>query len=324
MIGRLIEIAEDGRYLNAERGFMVIQHKGVEKGRIPLDDVMAVIASGHGLVVSQELLVRLAERNAVFVLCSRRHEPVGALWSVDGFHRQAARMGAQLAAKLPLRKRLWKNLIRSKIAHQASLLEAWDLDGIGLKRLHGKVRSGDPENIEAQAARRYWSALFGPRFKRDRAAEGANALLNFGYTVLRSATARFVVAAGLHPTVSLHHANQLNPMRLVDDLIEPFRPYVDGAVRSLVEQDTLEVNAKTKRLLAMLLYTDHETARGTSPLIQSIERLCVSLAQVFLGERKTLELPEPPSKLDWQAMMQVGARRDVAVGIPDHVDDGDV
>ena len=324
MIGRLIEIAEDGRYLHAERGFLVVQHKSVEKGRIPLDDIMAVIASGHGLVVSQELLVRLAERNAVFVLCSKRHEPVGVLWSVDGFHRQAARMDAQLASKLPLRKRLWQSLIKSKIAHQASLLDAWDLAPAGLLRLQAKVRSGDPDNIEAQAARRYWSTLFGSGFKRDREAEGANALLNYGYTVLRSATARFVVAAGLHPTVSLHHSNQLNPMRLVDDLIEPFRPFVDAAVRQLVSMDKLEVNAETKRHLAMLLYADHETARGTSPLIQSIERLCISLALVFLGERKELELPPPPTKLHWRGLIRVGADRDLAIGVPDHVDDGDV
>jgi CRISP-associated protein Cas1 len=233
-------------------------------------------------------------------------------------------MDAQLASKLPMRKRLWQTLIKCKIAHQASLLEAWNFDSVGLKRLHGKVRSGDPENIEAQAARRYWSTLFGTGFKRDREADGANALLNYGYTVLRSATARFVVAAGLHPTVSLHHANQLNPMRLVDDLIEPFRPYVDGTVRTLVEQGKLDVNAETKRALAMLLYTDHETTRGISPLIQSIERLCVSLALVFLDERKALDLPEPPSKIDWQTMMHVGARHDVTVGVPDHVDDGDV
>lgn len=324
MIGRIIEVAQDGRYLHAERGFLVIKDGQEEAGRVPLDDIAAVIGSGHGLVLTQELLVRLAERNAVYVCCSNRYEPVAMLWSVDGFHRQAGRMDAQLAAPKPLLKKLWQTVVRAKLTQQAAVLEAWGAPTAPILALMPKVRSGDPDNIEAQAARRYWTLLFGESFRRDRAANDENALLNYGYTILRSATARAVIGAGLHPTVPLHHQNQLNSMRLVDDLMEPFRPLVDCAVRSLTALGETSVTAGTKRQLALLLYKDMPSPAGQSPVIQCIERLCVSLAQVFEGEREQLEFPLTLSALELRNLVRAETTDDLAVELPDHVDDGDV
>jgi CRISPR-associated protein Cas1 len=155
-----------------------------------------------------------------------------------------------------------------------------------------RVRSGDPENIEAQAAKRYWVLLFGEGFRRDRYAEGPNSFLNYGYTVLRAATARAVLSAGLHPTLGLHHSNMQNAMRLVDDLMEPFRPLVDYGVWVLKQANELVVNSITKQYMVQLLYQDLRTEAGITPVLLCLQHLATSLAQVYMGEKGTLDLPE--------------------------------
>lgn len=296
MIGRIVEIAEDGRYLFVLRGFMVVQdtekdHE--ELGRIPLDDIAAVIANAHGLSYSNNLLVALAERGAPFVLCAANHNAVGTLWPLAGNHHQAKRFDAQIAASKPTHKRLWADIVRSKLLQQAAALEAAGALVTPVAALAAKVRSGDPDNLEAQGARRYWGLLFGGDFRRDQDGSGLNALLNYGYTVLRSATARAIVAAGLHPTLGLHHSNEGNPMRLVDDLMEPFRPMVDLLVWQLRQRGEVQVTPHTKRALVRLLYDDMETVSGVTPAVVCMQRVAVSLAQIYLGERDKLDLPLP-------------------------------
>ena len=205
MIGRIVEIAEDGRHLALKRGFMTVRVDGDEIGRVALDDISVVIANAHGLTYSNNLLVALAERGAPLVICGRNHSPIAWVWPVAGHHAQTARMAAQVAASQPLKKRAWQAIVCAKISQQAAVLDAAGHRGGGVAALARKVRSGDPENVEAQAARRYWTLLMGDDFRRDRSAPGANALLNYGYTVLRAATARAVMAAGLHPSLGIHH-----------------------------------------------------------------------------------------------------------------------
>lgn len=296
MIGRIVEVAEDRRYLFVSRGFMVVQdaesdHK--ELGRIPLDDITAVIANAHGLSYSSNLLVALAERGAPFVLCAPNHNTVAMLWPLAGNHHQAKRFDAQLAASKPTHKRLWAEIVRSKLLQQAAALETAGALVTPVAALAAKVRSGDPDNLEAQGARRYWGLLFGDDFRRDQAGGGLNALLNYGYTILRSATARAVVAAGLHPTLGLHHSNESNPMRLVDDLMEPFRPIVDLLIWQLQRRGESQVTPHTKRVLVGSLYDDMQTMSGVTPAVVCMQRLAVSLAQVYLGERDKLDLPLP-------------------------------
>jgi CRISP-associated protein Cas1 len=162
-----------------------------------------------------------------------------------------------------------------------------------LTRLTQKVRSGDTSNIEAQAARRYWGLLLGNEFRRDQNGTGLNILLNYGYTVFRAATARSVIAAGLHPTLGLHHLNQGNPMRLVDDLIEPFRPLVDLTVWQLIQKGSKQLTPDTKASQVQTLYQDRGTSLGRTPTIVCMQRLATSLVQVYLRERETIELPSP-------------------------------
>lgn len=296
MIGRIVEVADDQRHLFLHRGFMVVKDTAGERkelGQIPLDDIAAVIANAHGLSYTNNLLVALAERCAPFVLCGSNHNAVGMLLPVDGNYRQAKRFDAQIAASKPTAKRLWADIVRSKLQQQAAALEAAGAPTAPLTALAAKVRSGDPDNLEAQGARRYWGLLFGDTFRRDQDGDGINAMLNYGYTVLRAATARAVIAAGLHPTLALHHSNENNAMRLVDDLMEPFRPVIDLKVWLLQREGEDSITPDTKRALVRTLYDDMQTEAGATPVLVCAQKLATSLAQVYLGERDRLDLPLP-------------------------------
>lgn len=296
MIGRIVEVADDRRHLHLHRGFMVVQDtEGDRKelGQVPLDDIAAVIANAHGLSYTNNLLVALSERGAPFVLCAANHNAVGMLLPIEGNFEQSKRIEAQIAASLPTHKRLWAAVVRSKLEQQAAALEATGAPTAPLTALVAKVKSGDPENIEAQGAQRYWKLLFGYTFRRDQDGGNLNGLLNYGYTVLRACTARAVIAAGLHPSIGLHHSHDNNAMRLVDDVMEPFRPIIDLKVWHLARSGEDQVNPDTKRALVRTLYDDMQTEAGATPVMVCAQKLATSLAQVYLGERDKLDLPLP-------------------------------
>ena len=296
MIGRIVEVAEDRRHLSMNRGFMVIQDTEGDRneiGHVALDDIAAVIANAHGLSYTNNLLVALAERGAPFVLCAANHNAVGFLLPIQGNFEQSRRIDAQIAAIQPTHKRLWAAVVRAKLEQQAAALEATGAAHAPLAALAARVKSGDPENLEAQGARRYWTLLFGESFRRDQNADGLNSLLNYGYTVLRACTARAVVAAGLHPGIGLHHSHDNNAMRLVDDVMEPFRPVIDLKVWHLKRNREDQVNPDTKRALVHSLYDDMQSDVGATPVMACIQKLATSLAQVYLGQREKLDLPLP-------------------------------
>ncbi len=292
MIGRVIEVASEGRHLARDRGLMTVSRNGVEDGRVPLDDIGVLLCNARGLTYSNGLLVELARRGAAVVLCGANYLPVAWIWPLEGHHVQALRMRRQLEASLPLRKRLWQAMVRAKIGQQKMTLEMLGKPDGGLGDLARRVRSGDTDNAEAQAARRYWPLLFGPDFHRERFGGMPNPLLNYGYTVLRAATARAVVAAGLHPSLGVHHHNRYDAMCLADDLMEPFRPAVDYVVAGLVESGCDEVTPDAKQVLAAVLAADMSTERGTTPLETCLERAAQSLAQSFEDGRAALTFPE--------------------------------
>lgn len=296
MLGRIVEVANDKRHLSIFRGFMLVQSTGEDRqeiGRVALDDMSALIANAHGLSYTNNLLVALAERGIPMALCAANHNVVGMLWPIEGHHQQAHRMEAQIACNLPTRKRLWAAIVKAKLLNQAAVLAATGAPDAPLQMLARQVKTGDSENAEAQGARKYWGLLMGPLFRRDQQADGVNAMLNYGYTVLRAATARAVVAAGLHPSLGLHHSHDNNAMRLVDDLMEPFRPVMDWTVWQLQRQGTFEVNVDSKRALVQSLYLDLKSDAGTSPVLVAVQKLATSLAQVLVGERVKLDLPRP-------------------------------
>ncbi len=307
MIGRIVEVADDRRHLSVSRGFLVVQETDgprKELGQVPLDDIAAVIGNAHGLSYTNSLLVALAERGAPFVLCAANHNAVGMLLPIEGNFEQSKRIEAQIAARLPTHKRLWATVVRCKLEQQAAALAAAGAPTAPLTALAAKVRSGDPANLEAQGARRYWGLLFGEGFRRDQQAGSTNSLLNYGYTVMRAAMARSVIAAGLHPGIGLHHSHDNNAMRLVDDLMEPFRPVIDLKVWHLLRGQENEVTPDTKRALVRTLYDDMQTTAGATPVMVCMHRLAVSLAQVYLGQRERLDLPLPGLPLALAAALQ--------------------
>ena len=294
MIGRVIEVAGEDQHLDRSRGFMTVVKDGEEEGRIPLDDIGVLLCNARGLTYSHSLLTALAERGTAVVLCGPKFLPVAWLWPLEGHHVQALRMRQQLEASQPLCKRLWQAIVRAKIAQQQHALTLFQAPAEGFAGLARRVRSGDPENVEAQAARRYWPLLFGSEFRRHRFGPMPNPFLNYGYTVLRAAVARAIVAAGLHPSLGIHHHNRANAMCLVDDLMEPFRPLVDCVVVRLARAGYAEVTPETKRALAAVLTLDMETERGTTPLQTCLERAAQSLARAYKTGEPALVLPGQP------------------------------
>lgn len=294
MIGRVIEVAGEDQHLDRDRGFMTVSKDDAEEGRIPLDDIGVLLCNARGLTYSHSLLTALAERGAAVVLCGPKYLPVAWLWPLEGHHVQALRMRQQLEASQPLCKRLWQIIVRAKLAQQQNALALHQIPSEGFAAMARRVKSGDPENVEAQAARRYWPLLFGPEFRRHRFGPMPNPFLNYGYTVLRAAVARAIVAAGLHPSLGIHHHNRANAMCLVDDLMEPFRPLVDCIVIRLAQSGCDEVNPQTKRALAAVLTVDMATERGTTPLQTCLERAAQSLARAYETGKPALVFPGKP------------------------------
>jgi len=294
MIPRVIEVASDGCHLERSHGLMTVSKDGTEQGRVPLDDISVLLCNARGLTYSNGLMTELARRGVAVVLCGRNFMPVAWMWPLEGHHVQAMRMRCQLEASKPLRKRLWQTIVRAKIVQQVIALESLQLPSHGLDQLVRTVRSGDPANVEAQAARRYWPLLFGGRFRRNRYGGGPNPFLNYGYTVLRAGVARSVVAAGLHPSISVHHSNRGDSMCLVDDLMEPFRPAVDCTVARLLAAGCREVTREARQELAGVLARDMVTERGTTPLQTCLDRAAQSLAQSFETGKPSLVFPRGP------------------------------
>lgn len=301
---QIIDIATDRRHLSRDRGFLKVSEEGVEIGRTPLDQIAAVIVHAHGTTWSMSLLTELAERGAPVVLCGANHAPKSVLLPIEGHHAQGARMRAQWQAKTPMIKQAWKQVVTAKVKMQAAALDAIGEPPSPLHMMQRKITSGDGTNIEAQAARYYWPRMMGTDFRRDAARGDENALLNYGYTVLRAATARAVVAAGLHPTIGLFHSNRSNSFALADDLMEPFRPLVDCAVRAIVVRVGVEVNANAKQSLARLIATDLPLGEGITPVSVALIKLATSLGQSFEEGKLRLALPRPPDPLTFAGLGQ--------------------
>lgn len=302
---RIVDIATDGLHLSTYRGFLMVEQDREEVGRVALDDIHAVIVHAHGVTWSGNLVTQLATRGAPIVFCGANHSPVAVTLPLEGHHAQNARMQAQWSVSKPLCKQLWRRIVSAKIAMQGSLLAARGADGAeAFPHIARRVRSGDPDNLEAQAARRYWPLLMGPDFRRDRDSSGANGLLNYGYAVMRATCARAVVAAGLHPTIGIQHANRGNAFALADDLVEPFRPLVDALVAALAVQGVDTLDPPLKRRFARLIALDLRIGGELSPVSVAAGRLAQSLAQSFETGRPALALFDAPSPIEWAAVTQ--------------------
>jgi len=296
MVGRILELTRPGLSVHKRRGFLAVDTSEGEAGRIAFDDVEAVLVASPGLVWSNTALAELAARQVPVMVLGNDFNPVAVMLPLDGHFQQAHRIRAQADASLPFRKQAWAALVRHKIAAQAEALDRVNEPSERLRRLVTAVRSGDPDNREAQAAQAYWPLMMDKAFRRDRDACGANALLNYGYAVLRAATARAIVSAGLHPSLSVHHRSGGDALALADDLMEPFRPTIDLIVRRLCSQGITEV-AEARESLVASLTADFPTSQGASPLSQVLVRLAQSLAQSCESGKLRFVFPDQPIPL---------------------------
>lgn len=293
MIKRTVEISRRGNHLAVSHRSLIIKRNGEEVGRVPLEDLGLLILDASDATYTHWVLAEALAAGAVVVPCGRDHLPCG-LFLPQNNSLQAQRAAAQAVAPVPLKKRLWKQIVQAKVRLQARVLDTDHPARKRLLNLVSQVRSGDPTNIEAQAARAYWQAMLGKTFRRNPdAGDGTNALLNYGYAVLRAAVARAVCGAGLHPSLGLHHHNRSNTFCLADDLLEPLRPMVDRKAKALAEAGQNRISRETKRELLALLADEVEVAGKCGPLLVALERTVASLVRCYLGEQKKLDLPVP-------------------------------
>lgn len=292
MIKRTIEISGPESALLVRSAQLVIRREGKDIGQIPIEDVGVLIVDTPSASYTHSALLRLVECGAVVVLCGENHLPVTLLTALQGNRLLPERMRLQIGMSEPLRKRIWQEIVREKILNQAAVCEDESMRAriLGCARA---VRSGDPQNVEAQAARFYWAAwLVDSVFRRGRDGEEPNSLLNYGYAVMRAAVARAICGAGLHPALGVGHASKTNAFALADDLMEPLRPLVDRRVRCLWRERQTEVSRETKAALLELLTQTCEMDGQTGPLLVAIERLAVSFVGRLSGEEKGLRFPK--------------------------------
>lgn len=294
MIGRTIEISERASHLRFRKGRLAIYQDDVEVGSVPGEDIALLMCDQRENLYSHKALTSLAAEGATVIFCGENHLPTAMLLPLSDHSEIVWRLETQMAVKKPVKKRLWQQLIREKIRRQAENLPINHQARNKLLAIAGSVRSGDPGNAEAQAARAYWPVWAGdPDFRRDKDAGGINGMLNYGYAVIRASIARAIVSAGLMPALGIHHRNRSNAFCLADDLIEPFRPLVDRAVAGLVREGAKEVSPQVKRALLALPATTVETNDQKGPLMVHLSRMTASLVRCYQGEAGTLEIPKP-------------------------------
>ena len=303
MIKRTLEISREPAHLSVRNEQLLLKRDSEIIGQAPCEDLGVVVVDHPQTTYSHHALTKLAEAGAAVVLCGRDHLPTALVLPIADHTQVVWRLADQIAASLPLKKRLWQQLVVAKVRGQADNLSS---DTPVHKKLHAlanEVRSGDPTNIEAQAARLYWQHWLADdfdaanAFRRDPQLPDLNAFLNYGYAILRAAIARALVAAGLEPRLGLHHSGRGNAFCLADDLIEPFRPLVDDRVREMHRQGYESLNQPAKaellNLLAAPMRMAGEEGPLTGPLMVMLHRLAASLVRCFAGEEKKLSIPKP-------------------------------
>jgi len=272
---------------------LVYSPKEGEGRTVPIEDLGFVVVEDQQISISLPLLNALIDNNVAVVFCNEKHMPVSMLLNLDGHTVQSELFAHQLAASEPLKKNLWKQTIEAKIKNQAALLNKLNMNTDGLHALARDVKSGDVSNREAQAARLYWGRLFGQGFIRDRYGTHPNMLLNYGYTILRAAVARGLIGSGLLATLGIHHHNRYNSFCLADDIMEPYRPFVDEVVYHIyhVQPAMDELNTAAKLKLLEVLTADVMMNKLMRPLMVAISLTTASLARCFSLEIKKINFP---------------------------------
>lgn len=263
---------------------------------VPIEDLGVIILDNKQITITQGLIDALLENNCALITCDSRRMPVGLMLPLAGNTIQNERFRSQLDSSLPLRKQLWQQTIEAKIRNQAAVLKyVTGQEHKNMLKWSDSVRSGDADNMEARAAVYYWKTIFpnDPCFIRDREDEGANALLNYGYAILRAVVARALVGAGLLPTLGIHHHNRYNAYCLADDIMEPYRPYVDKLVVEMLEDGAEDkLNATNKVKLLNIPVIEVKINEKRSPLMIAVSQTVSSLVKCYRGDCRKLIYPD--------------------------------
>lgn len=284
-------------YLKTKDEQLVFQSEETgELKTLPIEDIGVLIIDHQQITISQALIAKLLANNVAFISCDTSHHPTGMLLNLDGNTLQSQKFLAQVEASVPLKKNLWQQTVSCKISNQATLLESCRVAVKNMRNWSTEVKSGDSENHEAVAAVYYWKNLFQifPAFKRERFGPPPNNLLNYGYAILRAVMARSLVASGLLPTLGIFHKNQYNAYCLADDIMEPYRPFVDKVVLNIVNLNGkfLELTPNMKKELLNIPAMDVKINNEKSPLMVAVQKTTASLAKCFEGKQRKILYPE--------------------------------
>jgi CRISPR-associated protein Cas1 len=275
-----------------EKSALTESFKAESTRTIPIEDIGVVVLDNRQITITQGALEALLENNAAVITCDSSRMPVGLMLPLCGNTTQNERFREQLDASAPLTKQLWQQTVQAKIANQAAVLRACrGAEVRNMQRWVGEVKSGDADNLEARAAAYYWANLF-TDFRRHREGTPPNNLLNYGYAILRAIVARGLVGSGLLPTLGIHHHNRYNAYCLADDIMEPYRPYVDKLVVAMFDSgiETLDKDAKAQ--LLGLPVTEVMIGGQRSPLMIAVGQTTASLYKCFSGESRKIVYPE--------------------------------
>lgn len=291
MIKRTLFFASPCRISMKNCQLVVENHNTGEIKTTPIEDIGVVIIENQMANITIPALNAMTENNCAVVFCDSRHMPASMLMNLDSNAVQAETYKFQIDASVPLKKNLWKQVVEAKIKNQANLLNEIGKDGNILKPCYSNVKSGDADNREGIAARLYWKELFGDSFNRNREGEDPNSLLNYGYSILRAGMSRAIMGSGLFPAFGLFHKNRYNAFPLADDLMEPYRPYVDQMVYQLLQCGETTLNTESKKVLLRIMFIDARFKDMTRPLELALSSTTASLVKCLRGELKSLSFP---------------------------------
>jgi CRISPR-associated protein Cas1 len=292
MIKRIVEISNPS-YLHLKHKQLLIDQDHELVAQIPIEDIGALVLEHSAISITQPLIIECQKYNVAIIFCDEKHLPYSTILPIaEGNTLHQKILKTQINITEPTRKRLWKQIIIQKINNQAGTLKRFNKPHARLDKLATEVKSGDSTNCEGLAAQYYWKSLFGSDFIRDQNADGINAVLNYGYTIIRAMVARNICASGLHPSIGLFHHNQYNALCLADDLMEPFRPWIDSIAYELHQANpniniTIESKTPFLNLISNIVQYEHKKM----PMMVSMHYLMASLKRNFIKEVSTLTYP---------------------------------
>lgn len=272
-------------------------YKEAKAVSIPIEDIALVLLEHNQITITHPCMNALLKANAALIICDEKKMPSGIMLPIEGAHTQTEKYRYQIEASVPLKKQLWQQTIIAKINNQAAVLNRIGKGAKPMEYFVKEVKSGDSGNMEARAAVHYWQHIFSDfveEFTRSREGDMPNAMLNYGYAILRAIVARALVSTGLLPSLGIFHKSKYNAYCLADDIMEPYRPYVDNMVYEYILENGMpkDITKEVKSYLLQIAQVDVQFEDKTSPLLIGVSRTTASLAKCFEGELRKMVYPQ--------------------------------